>query len=45
MQCDSCDQKDMDNLMNPFAVIKNCSSDYNCTRALLIKNHQPKLNK
>ena len=37
----------MASLMNPFAVIKKCLSDYNCTfhKALLIKKHKQKLNK
>ena len=37
----------MDGLIHRFSVIKKCSSDYDCKihEALLIKKHQPKLNK
>ena len=37
----------MDGLIHSFIVIKKCSSDYVCKihEALLIKKHQPKLNK
>ena len=37
----------MDSLMNRFAVIKKCLSDYDCKihEALLIKKYQPKFNK
>ena len=37
----------MYSLTHRFSVIKKCSSDYDCKihEALLIKKHQPKLNK
>ena len=37
----------MNSLIHRFNVTKKCSSDYNCKiyEALLIKKHQPKLNK
>ena len=37
----------MDSLIHRFSVIKKCSSDYDSKvhEALLIKKHQPKLNK
>ena len=47
IECNLCNKKDMDSLMHRFSVIKKCSSDYDCKihEALLIKKHQPKLNK
>ena len=40
-------KKDTDSLINHSAVTKKCLSDYECKihEALLIKKHQPKLNK
>ena len=37
----------MDSLIHRFSVIKKCSSDYDSKihEALIIKKHQPKLNK
>ena len=47
IECNFCNKKDTDSLMYDFVVIKKCLSDYDCTihEALLIKKHQPKLNK
>ena len=47
IECNLCNKKDMDCLIHRFSVIKKCSSDYDCKihEALLIKQHQPKLNK
>ena len=47
IECNFCNKKDTDSLMYHFVVIKKCSSDYDCKihEALLIKKHQPKLNK
>ena len=47
IECNLCKKKDMDGLIHRFSVIKKCSSDYDCKihEALLIKKHQPKLNK
>ena len=44
---ENCTKKDTDSLMHHFVVIKKCLSDYECKiyEALLIKKHQPKLNK
>ena len=46
-ECNLCNKKDTDSLIHPFIVIRKCSSDYNCKihEALIIKKHQPKLNK
>ena len=47
IDCNLCNKKDMDSLIHSFSVIKKCSSDYDCKihEALIIKKHQPKLNK
>ena len=53
IECNLCNKKDMDSLINRFSLIHRfsvlvkCSSDYDCKihEALLIKKHQPKLNK
>ena len=47
IECNLCNKKDMDSLIHRFSVIKKCSSDYDCKihEALIIKKHQPKLNK
>ena len=46
-ECNSCNNKDTDSLINYFAVIKKCLSDYDCKihEVLLIKKYEPKLNK
>ena len=47
IECNFCNKKDTDSLMHHFVVIKKCSSDYDrkIHESLLIKKHQPKLNK
>ena len=47
IECNLCNKKDMDGLIHRFSIIKKCSSDYDCKihKALIIKKHQPKLNK
>ena len=47
IECNLCNKKDMDSLINRFSVIKKSSSDYDCKihEALIIKKYQPKLNK
>ena len=46
-ECNLCNKKDTDSLIHCFIVIKKCLSDYDCRihEALIIKKHQPKLNK
>ena len=46
IECNFWNKKNVYGLMHHF-VIKTCSSDYNCKiyEALLIKKHQPKINK
>ena len=47
IECNLCNKKDMNGLLHCFSAIKKYSSDYDCKihEALLIKKHQPKLNK
>ena len=46
-QCNLCNKKDMDSLIHRCIVIKKCLSNYDCKihKTLIIKKHQPKLNK